>query len=423
MLRMRISKLSSLDQKKKAAFFLFFLFLVIFPKGGFKINEIPITWGYLLLLAISFIGLLRKCFYTNTWRTSILISLIPFQIILLTAFLFNGVESENNGLSLGFAFSFILAFVIFPYSFLILLTKHLDNIETTFFIKIFKRCVFIVCAYGIFLFFFKIITGSFLEIPFLTVNFHDIGNLENKCINRGLLFKLISTYNNGNLFGVCILLLLPVYELLEKSVYKKILVKTSLFLTLSRTVWITYLFYEILNLIFCNKNKKKYLYFLVLLLIFSLALVYTLYFLKFDLFFLFDKTLGGRIEQFSTLQNISFFPAKNFVDLIEIVYLSILENFGILGLLTFIIGLFSPLFFFFLKKNHSPLNKRIAISLVTYYFACLSDGAMLYIPTMSFYWFLVALLTSNKIVLKLPSSLENNIDLRNCLYLDKKNIL
>ena len=52
--------------------------------------------------------------------------------------------------------------------------------------------------------------GKFIEIPFLTVNAGDYGTLEStKHINRGGYLKLISTYNNGNVYGVATLILLP----------------------------------------------------------------------------------------------------------------------------------------------------------------------------------------------------------------------
>ena len=88
--------------------------------------------------------------------------------------------------------------------------------------------VLFVSAYGIFLFFYKLGTGSFIEIPYLTVNAGDLGELEGKSIDRGGIFKLISTYNNGNVYGISILILLPLYAHLEKRLSRVLTVKASL---------------------------------------------------------------------------------------------------------------------------------------------------------------------------------------------------
>ena len=86
----------------------------------------------------------------------------------------------------------------------------------------FRTCVFLAAAWGIFLFFFRPLTGHFIEIPYITVNASDYGELENtKNIARGTLFKLISTYNNGNLYGVATLLLLPLYLQLEPRRFRR----------------------------------------------------------------------------------------------------------------------------------------------------------------------------------------------------------
>ena len=100
--------------------------------------------------------------------------------------------------------------------------------------------------------------GRFVEIPFLTVNFHDVGTLETtKYIDRGGIFKLISTYNNGNVYGVCLLMLLPFYNSVEPSKLKRMIVKLSLLLTLSRTVWFGLFFAEILTYLYVYRITFK----------------------------------------------------------------------------------------------------------------------------------------------------------------------
>src|SRR5690606_34127372 len=120
-----------------------------------------------------------------------------------------------------------------------------------------RMAVLLVSAYGIFLFFYKLATDSFIEIPYLTVNAGDVGELEGKSIDRGGVFKLISTYNNGNVYGISLLMLLPLYTFLEKRLSSVLTVKASLVLTLSRTVWAGLVVYEVLSRLYVRRPTWK----------------------------------------------------------------------------------------------------------------------------------------------------------------------
>ena len=63
----------------------------------------------------------------------------------------------------------------------------------------------------------------------LTVNAGDLGELDSSKFNqRGSVSKLISTYNNGNIFGVCTLMLFPIFYEYTKSKIKIIIPLTYL---------------------------------------------------------------------------------------------------------------------------------------------------------------------------------------------------
>ncbi len=395
MIVFRIAKLRTKTSYQTFFFILLALFILIFPKGGIKIYTLPITWGYLILGFLSLLLLLRKTYRINKNHLAIFLSFIPFQIISLISILINGYSH------IGFTISFFLNFFIFSFIFFLILSEYIQEIDIDLFFKIIKKGIFFLALYGIFLFIYKIITKSFIEIPFLTINYHDLGNIENKHINRGEIFKLISTYNNGNLFGMCLLMLLPLYKVLEKNIYKRSIVKLSLIFTLSRTVWIALLFCEILTYIFLNTNKKISIYKSIFFtLIISSCIGLFIYIYNFSFLWLFDPTVGGRLENFA-FSNIKFFSSSSFYGISEMVYLSILENFGIFGLLAFLLALFSPLF---LLKINSPIyrnknlpTKAIIIGLITYLFCAISDGGILLIPIMVFYYFLSSILFCKKI--------------------------
>ena len=246
-----IKTTKNLGSKYRLDVFLLTIFLLYFPKGGVKIGVIPLTWGYLLLFVFSLLALpnflsetlirpLSKC------RWLVVLMLVPFQTLVIVDFGLVGVEN------LGFSLSMIVAFLVLPCIFILLFTCYFNYADLSYLLILIRRGVLFVSLYGIFLFFFKLFTGSFLEIPFLTVNFDDLGGLEDKNIDRGGVYKLISTYNNGNIYGVCILMLLPLYEFMEKKIVRRFIVKTSLFLSLSRTVWLGLIFYEFLKLFYVN---------------------------------------------------------------------------------------------------------------------------------------------------------------------------
>jgi hypothetical protein len=305
----------------------------VFPKGGIKIHNIPITWGYLLLGIFSLFALLRMPILVQKDRIYAFIFLIPFLLVSAVMMLTNGITD------LGQAISFWISFLFLPFAFMFLFSKNIDTLDLSFFFKIFRRGIYFIAVYGIALFFLKYATGLFLEIPLLTVNLGDLGTLEDNHINRGLLFKLISTYNNGNIFGVCLLILFPLYCFLEQSFFRRLVVKTALFLTLSRSVWIGLLVHELLFPLFITKNIKKFfMVSAIVLSVFLFLLVSSISFYGFSIAFLFDRSLGGRILIFEKLRTLDFFSKEPFAGLSEMVYPSIAIAFGWIALPLFVIA-------------------------------------------------------------------------------------
>ncbi len=363
------------------ALFLLCLFIFIFPKGGIKLSENPVTIGYSLALLFSLFLALKKFSFQNSSLLKCGLVLFFFQAASAFSICMNSFESS------GVLTSLILHFYIFPLIVFFALPQAISNRTLQIVQKWIKHGVFFLSAFGIFLFFYKMLTGKFLEIPFLTVNYHDVNTLETtKCIDRGRFFKLISTYNNGNLFGVCLLMLYPLFHKLEKSPLKKIVVILSLIMTLSRTVWIgalAALFFELFS-----KEKRQSIgkNLIPFLLVIGFILVLTIS-MKFKLNFFLDKTLGNRIDQFEVLKSLSILGDKPFEGIHEITFLGIYRSFGLIGLISFYLGLLYPIYLM-LKPNiyENPLQKRAAFGLLLYHFISLSDGALIFIPVMALYW-------------------------------------
>ncbi|HEX4839279.1 MAG TPA: hypothetical protein VFU89_02415 [Rhabdochlamydiaceae bacterium] len=371
-------------------FIVLVLFLLVFPKGGFKIEEIPITWGYLFLGITSLLFFLKSYLKLVPAHFSVILSLLPFQLYSIYMFMINGVAN------FGFAISFIIHFIFIPFLFFIQSSKLIADLNVRFFVNILKKSIFFISLFGIFIFSFRIFTGDFLLIPFLTSNLQDTSTFElTKNIARGNLFKLFSTYNNGNLLGICLLMLLPLYQHVEKKTFMRSIVKIALVLTLSRTVWIGLLLAEILRYLYIQKITI----FSVLKLMFHLSIIgsilaVVLHYLDRDLSFILDPTLGGRSELFNIISDFTWIGNLPFEGICEIIYLGILKNFGLLGLISFIIAISSPLwiYVFSIRTQTTSFQRSLLSGLFIYLIISCSDGAILFIPVMVFYWFLSALL-------------------------------
>jgi hypothetical protein len=371
-------------------------FLLFFPKGGVKLAGVPLTWGYVALAAVS-LSLPLALLLGRSWKISrqrllLALALVPFQFVVWLSFLFNGVTG------MGFTISMLVSFFFVPHVFLLVLGPPLDRLDLSHLFRLVRAGVLFVAAYGIFLFFFKLTTGSFVEIPLLTVNTGDLGELDDKYIDRGGIFKLISTYNNGNIYGVCLLMLLPLYAWLERRTVPNLVVKFSLLLTLSRTVWLGLLAFELLHRLYVRPLTVRALGLLAGSVLVVVGGVLTaLRLMGLQTAFLFDRNLGGRIVQLQVLDEATILPGISFEHILEMVYLSILENFGLVGLATFLVAMSAPLLLFLFRAvphAATEYKRSLAAGLMVYLFVALSDGALLFIPVMAFFWFVVTLLVS-----------------------------
>jgi hypothetical protein len=314
------------ERLRELVFFLAVFLVIIIPKGGFKIAGIPITWGYLYL---GFLMLLSVFIIANKYKFTVqnkpfiaYIATLPFVIYFTIHLMVNGYEG-----SLGNLISFYVSFVFLPLLFYIFLSSFLVKIKSEYIETVLSKSVLIISVYGIFLFIYKQVTGHFLEIPYFTVNAGDLGELDTSKFNqRGSVSKLISTYNNGNIFGVCTLMLFPIFYKNIKSKLKIFIVVLALLLTLSRTVWIGLIFY----FLFLYRNQvlklvKIYLLGGLILLIMGTVIMTRYFQYGFLQGFIFDANLGGRILQIRKTNEISFFGSKVYSVIEEIVYLFIFK--------------------------------------------------------------------------------------------------
>lgn len=363
------------------------VFNVAFPKGGFAIANIPITWGYVILFLVIGYSVISGLSIKKISKLKIeaLLYALPF-ILYFSIYLFYAEEYPPTG----FLVSIILNFIIFPIVFLLFFDRIIEYIlkNDDFFSKILLRSILFISIFGIFLFIYKIKTGVYFEIPYITVNIKDYGLQNAKYNSRpGGIFKLTSTYGNGNIFGLCMLFLLP---FVRSHKLHKTLLKIAMVLTLSRTVWAGLVIYEIISY---RKHFVKMLYIGIAVL--TSILIVMIFILQYKISYIFDPTLGGRLTGKSIDLSI-FFNTKVFFGILEMTYKNILEQIGLIGLLLFILQVFTPLVLSFQRKSNY-LNKnqqQLRVGVLTYLIVAFVDGAYLFIPVSLFFWFSSAYIIS-----------------------------
>ena len=359
-------------------------YTIAFPKGGIKVGDVPLTIGYALTGALLILSLLRGSRLSLPFDR--LLAILPCLFLgLWSAF----VVTVNGTQSIGFTISYFISALYLPIFGLtffssLILDEHHNRIERTL-----LWAVRFIVVYGIFLFIFRQVTGHWIEVPYVTVNAADIGQLDDKHINRGGIFKLISTYNNGNIFGVAVAIMAPIYLRLEPSKLLRIALYAALFLTLSRTVWIGAILILLLRATSQGIRPLTLLYLSAGLMLIAGMIAFLLNLLGTDLSFVFDSNLGGRTNQLTVLDHIRFIPQDAVGELPEIVYAGILEQFGIPGLLLFIAHLSLPPFLLRLQGVRLLSVSRAAAcqqGMLLYMVLAAADAAYSFIPVMMIFW-------------------------------------
>lgn len=374
------------------------IFLVLFPKGGVKISSIPITWGYLLLgISLPLLAIIRVLSFPLRFRKFALVAVatvVPFDVLFLYSCRQNGIASFGD------AIGTFVNFFLFPVAFLVVYPAFLSRIDGKRLSRILRFCMLAAAFYGIILFILYPLTGKLFEVPYLTVNADDYGLIAStKNIARGAFLKLISTYNNGNVYGVATLILLPMYNVFEKKAWRRNVMKFALILTLSRTVWAGLLCEQLLSLgriaaqsarTFPRISLGPALRRSLVLIATAVAIVAGLTLTFGNISFLFDQNLGGRSEGLvNALHNITLLPNSPVLPFAEIVYSSALAGYGVAGLLSILLIFGMPLLLLILNPAvlRSPIRSAALKGLLLYSILMAMDGAISLIPVMVFYWF------------------------------------
>lgn len=365
------------------------------PKGGVKYENIPLTFSYLGLAFVAAPMLILSA----SRRAITILHLLTFFAICPFAVIASSKVAFYGGLNLGHALSLIANSAVIPCIFLLAMSGPLQAFDHQRVQRFFVAVVTAVALFGLVEFAARNYLKIAIEIPYVTVNADDLGSVALKHNDRGKLIKLVSTYQNGNIFGVCMLLVGPLFFHFTPGrwlIRGGFLVAT--FLSLSRTAWAGMFVWLILwELVYHRKLIRLILRSPIYLCIGSVAGAIGVWLLAANLEFLFDRTLGGRLGMLESLNVTWLGDPVPYHALGEMTYISVFEEFGLVGTLCFLLWLAAPVLAHILIVSPggvSQLERACQISLITYWVVAVVDGAFALIPVVAIYWLIATIMLS-----------------------------
>ena len=230
-------------------------FSIWFPKAGVKFSGIPLTVSN-VLFGITFILWIFKKIKFGKVKISSLGTILIFTIGYC---IFKYIIAYAGGKSFIESIGYIIPLIIYPLIFFTTFDEIENKNQIDQIIKIIIYGFWFICFYAL----LQYIVGiNKCAIPGLTVNLSDYQNngeywymhkANGTQVDEA---KIVSTYQNGNLFGIGLLLIYPLVNKYYKDCKNRKLENFSLiifvlctFLTLSRACWLgiaVFLFVEIL---------------------------------------------------------------------------------------------------------------------------------------------------------------------------------
>lgn len=366
------------------AFVLAMIFLLALPKGGIAVGGLPVTFGYVLLGALapfSVLSALRNGGPAPAAIANFLFGYVPISALAMLKLL-------SNGSSYGLAI-YAVTLVILPALMLLIHAPVLERLSERQIGEPVKWCLRFVVFWGLLNFVLFAVSKRFIEIPYLTINPLDLGDIYSKNNRRGILMKLVSTYNNGNIYGVCMVMLLPVYWYFERSRTWLCLFVLAIILSLSRTVWaglIVVTFGMILSgQLRISRPAVWFSFGSALLMVVALLPL-----MGWTSDRVVDTNLGGRMAQWNDVVLSAFGQAE--VRISEVLYAGLLQSFGIIGTLLALGALAFPVVYAMMNwQLFTPLRRAAVVGVGSYLLMAASDAAFIYPPTIAILLALCAL--------------------------------
>ena len=367
------------------AFTLLIFLNVAVPKGGIKSSGLPLTWGYvaLAIAAITSIPLAIASFRLTRKSAIAGLNYVTVGVLILSKWYNAGQVGPQD-------IVWMVDLFAIPFSILIVLMAQIDKIPDSYITISIVRCIRLTVIWGLFNFALYALTKNYIEIPYVTINAADAGQIFEKYNSRGELMKLVSTYNNGNIYGDCMVILGPLYLTFEASRFMKSLFIAAVVFTLSRTAWLG------LSLILVTMFALGLIHYrriwlgaigvaMAILMVFGV--LPSMGWTPIDIF---DQSLNGRLESLSDIV-VSFWGSDHIV-INELTYLGIFNSFGIVGSIIVIWAIIFPIVTNIgAVPRMSKLQRSAMAGIGSYVVIATIDGALQFIPVIALFSFVSAL--------------------------------
>ncbi|WP_230292259.1 hypothetical protein [Croceicoccus sp. Ery5] len=351
------------------------------------VEKFPVTWGYLLIGlsgAMAAIAIIRK-------RDLQLAPIVQTGALFLPLAAMVYFKAQQYNLPSSRWIPFTVIFGLLPILILVAITPQLERIRTADMARAIRPMIRFAVVWGLMNFVLFIFTRDIIEIPYLTVNIEDAGTILSKNnLRSGWLMKLVSTYNNGNIFGVCMIMMMPVYLYFEDKKIWRALFIVAIICTLSRTSWFAMVAVFILMAFSGQIRLNRTGVWVAVGAAFCVFLV-ILPLLGWTSANLIDDRLGGRMTYLREL-NITLFGAEE-IYIPEVVYYGLLQSFGLFGLILALAAMGYGIGFGLMHWGQlNGLRRAAVVGALGYCAAAAMDGAMMYPPVFPIFLFLNALI-------------------------------
>ncbi len=352
-----------------------------FPKAGIYVGNIPFTFSYALVGLTAVFELIclakassRKLQMQYAWL-GLLIGMLA--LLELACFRIYGMKS------LGVTVSVLVITIAMPVLSILMTFWLLRILGIDRLIRCLRWALIPVFVFGFISFLIYNLTGKVIGIPFITTTGSDITLVAARHNLRGTIIKMFSTYNNGNILGINLLLwgpLIAVGSIRFSTAFRLLCVAT-----LSRSVWAGLVLLELSRAV-SERSYRRILQTVFGMMLLLAVVVIASYLIGRDPYqFLLDKDLGGRV---SNLQNdLDVISSKRIGWDSESVPAAAWLAFGPVGMFLISIVWLFPVF----AGGKTKVQITARISMVVYLLVAIVEGAFILVPTQAVYWFIASL--------------------------------